>query len=80
MEGGGKWGKPDRVHGIEIRWGILTAPPVNAGDLPNSSFDTRSPFVLTLPGEERGKQVYFADRREINRKGDWGETVSEFIP
>jgi hypothetical protein len=54
---------------------------VNAADIPNSSFDTRSP--LTFAGEDRGKRVYFAGRREISRegkKGDLSEIVSELIP
>jgi hypothetical protein len=77
-------GKPDKVHGIEIRWAFLDHPPVDIeAELTNSSFDTRHPFRVTFTEEDRGKTVYFAGRWEIERegeKGDFGAIVSAIVP
>jgi hypothetical protein len=78
------WGKPDKVHGIEIRWAFLDHPPVNIeAELTNSSFDTRHPFRITFNEEDRGKTAYFAARWEIERegqKGDFGPIASAVVP
>jgi hypothetical protein len=78
-----KKGKPADVHGIEVRWAILDAPPRNVKDLIHSSFDTNSPLTLVFEEEDRGKRVYMAGLWEIERegiKGDAGEIVSVIIP
>jgi hypothetical protein len=74
--------KPDGVHGAEIAWAILSAPPVDWKELTSSSFDTRSPQRLTFSGDERGKTLYFALRWENTRgeKGPWSEIQSTIIP
>jgi energy-coupling factor transporter ATP-binding protein EcfA2 len=74
--------KPKGVHGAEIRWAILDAPPVDETDLSNSDFDTASPFTLNFHESQRGKRVYFCLRWEsrTNIKGDFGEIYSAIIP
>jgi hypothetical protein len=78
------WGKPDKVHCIEIRWAFLDHPPTDIEtELTNSAVDTRHPFYITFKEEDRGKTVYFAARWEINReglKGDFGPIVSAVVP
>ncbi|MDR2193165.1 MAG: hypothetical protein LBP19_01645 [Treponema sp.] len=77
-------GKPDHVHGIEIRWGIQDTPPLDGEQLPHSAFDTSDPKEFTFSGVDRGKTVYFCGRWENNKgdegKGHWGEIVSAIIP
>jgi hypothetical protein len=77
-------GKPADVHGIEVRWALRDTPPEDIEkDLLNSSFDTKSPLVLTFGEEDRGKRIYLAGRWEIVRDGimgDFGEFVSAIIP
>jgi hypothetical protein len=77
-------GKPDKVHGIEIRWAFLDRPPVDVeAELFNSAFDTRHPFRITFKEEDRGKTVYFAARWEIEReggKGKFGPVTSAIVP
>ncbi|MDR3236630.1 MAG: hypothetical protein LBT48_07930 [Prevotellaceae bacterium] len=74
--------KPAGVHGAEIRWALRDAPAVDVEDLVNSSFDTRTPFMLDFKGHERGKTVYFCLCWENTRgeKGPWSEIVSAIIP
>jgi hypothetical protein len=78
------WGKPDKVHCIEIRWAFLDHPPVDIeAELFNSEVDTSHPFKKTFKEEDRGKTVYFAGRWEIARegqKGDFGPIVSAVVP
>jgi hypothetical protein len=78
----GKRGKPDGVHGIEIRWGILDHAPSGIEELVNSSFDTNSPLRLVFTEKDRGKWLYMAGRWEIERegeKGKYGEIVDIVI-
>jgi hypothetical protein len=74
--------KPKGVHGAEICWAILDAPPSHWNDLTNSSFDTRTPLRLEFDIEERGKTLYFAIRWENTRgeKGPWSEIQTAVIP
>jgi hypothetical protein len=78
------WGKPEDVHGLELRWAFLDHPPVNIEkELTNSAFDTRSPLEIVTGEEDRGKRIYMAGRWEIERegiKGDFGEVVSAIVP
>jgi hypothetical protein len=76
-------GKPESVHGIEVRWVILDHEPASVEELSHSAFDTRSPLILTFDEADRGKRVYMAGCWEIERegeKGPMGEIVSAFIP
>jgi hypothetical protein len=82
-QGSARRGKPEDVHGIEVRWAILDRPPVSIKELDNSAFDTRSPLSLEFGEEDRRKRVYMTGRWEIERegvKGDFGEIVSAIIP
>jgi hypothetical protein len=65
--------KPNGQRGCEIRWGILATPPAGWDDLPNSDFDTNSPFVIKTRREDMGKFFYCAVRWENTRgeKGPW---------
>jgi hypothetical protein len=74
--------KPAGVHGAEIRWAILPAPPAKVSELVNSSFDTHTPYTLEFDEIDRGKAVYICACWENTRgeKGPWGEIVSAFIP
>jgi hypothetical protein len=71
-EGSERRGKPEHVHGIEIRWAILDAPPANIVELTNSSFDTDPPLILDFEEYQRGKRVYLCGRWEIRREGEKG--------
>jgi hypothetical protein len=76
-------GKPDDVHGVEVRWAILDHEPKGVEELIHSAFDTHSPLILTFDEADRGKRVYMAGCWEIERegeKGPMGEIVSCFIP
>ncbi|EIP98128.1 hypothetical protein OpiT1DRAFT_02579 [Opitutaceae bacterium TAV1] len=74
--------KPFGVHGAEIAWAILDAPPGSVDDLIRSRFDTHSPFTLAFDESQRGKTVYFCLRWENTRgeKGPWSPIVSAIVP
>jgi hypothetical protein len=74
--------KPFGVHGIELAWAILDAPPAGWEDLIHSAFDTHSPYKMTFRYEERGKTFYFAARWENTRgeKGPWTQIDSAIVP
>jgi hypothetical protein len=80
--GGDKKAKPAGVHGAEIRWAILPAPPAKVSEVTNSAFDTRTPFTLAFEEDQRGKTVYFCLCWENTRgeKGPWSEIVSAIVP
>jgi hypothetical protein len=83
-KGSSRRGKPKDVHGIEVRWELMDHPPVNIKDeLTQSSFDTRSPLILTFEESDRGKRIYMAGRWEIERKGlkgKFGDIVTTIVP
>jgi hypothetical protein len=82
-EGSDRRGKPFGVHGIEVRWAILDAPPANIKQLVNSAFDTNPPLILEFEELERGKKVYMCGRWEIERegeKGPFGDIEEAVIP
>ncbi|MDR1250243.1 MAG: hypothetical protein LBK63_13200, partial [Treponema sp.] len=86
-QGSTHWGKPDKVHCIEICWAfgdnVPDHPPKDIKELINSEVDTSHPFKKTFREEDRGKTVYFAGRWESNReglKGDFGAIVSAVVP
>lgn len=75
--------KPAGVHGVEIKWGFGgEVPPADGDKIPNSVFDTRSPYTLTFDGDDRGRVVYFCLRWENTRgdKGPWSEVVGAVVP
>jgi hypothetical protein len=75
-------GKPYGMHGVEIAWAILDAPPVNWEELIHSSFYTHSPLRKTFENDQRGKTIYFALRWEntTGEKGPWNEIQNAIIP
>jgi hypothetical protein len=80
--GSGKRGKPQGVHGIELRWSLLDTAPASVEDLKNSAFDTASPNTFTFDETDRFKALYICPRWE-NNKGDkcpWGEIVKAIVP
>jgi hypothetical protein len=80
--GSDKRGKPQGVHGIELRWSLLETPPVSVEDLKNSAFDTASPYTFIFDETDRGKTLYICPRWENNKgeKGPLGEIVKAIIP
>ncbi|MDR0667435.1 MAG: hypothetical protein LBF90_02305 [Prevotellaceae bacterium] len=74
--------KPHGVHGAEIRWGLLDVRPTDVSELPNSSFDTRTPFTLDFEGHDRHKTLYFALRWEntTGEKGPWNDIQAAVVP
>jgi hypothetical protein len=74
--------KPKGVHGAELKWSVLDAPPKDWSQLINSSFDTHTPLELVFSGDQRGKTLYFAMRWEntVGEKGPWSEIYSVIIP
>ncbi|MDR3130632.1 MAG: hypothetical protein LBU18_03725 [Treponema sp.] len=43
-----RWGKPARVHGIEVYWIIADAPPETLEGFPHCTFATKSPLDLSF--------------------------------
>jgi hypothetical protein len=74
--------KPSGVHGAEIRWAILEAPPTTTDDLIHSEFSTRTPHTFIFEENQRGRTVWFRLRWENTRgeKGPWSELYSAIIP
>jgi hypothetical protein len=74
--------KPRGIHGAEIRWRILDAPPSTTDELIHSEFATRSSRTFIFEENMRGKTVWFRLRWESNRgqKGPWSELYSAVIP
>jgi hypothetical protein len=75
-------GKPHGVHGAEICWAILPAPPADVKELVNSAFDTQSPLMLEFTESQRGSTIWFCMRWEnkTGQKGPWGEIQNAIIP
>jgi hypothetical protein len=80
--GSDKHGKPQGVHGIELRWSFLETAPNSVGDLKNSAFDTATSYTFAFDETDRGKALYICPRWENNKgeKGPWGEIVKAIIP
>jgi hypothetical protein len=74
--------KPQKVHGCEIRWNLLDAPPASIEALTHSDFDTNSPVTLVFDESQRGKMLYFCLRWEGNTglKGPYGEIYNAIVP
>jgi hypothetical protein len=80
--GAKRWGKPPRVHGLELLWMIGDAPPAKIDDFPHSAFSARSPLELTFDEDQRGKRVYFVARWETGamKKGPESDIFYAVIP
>jgi hypothetical protein len=74
--------KPPGIHGVEIKWAILDAPPVNVDEMTQTSFFTQSPYILDFNFSLRGKTVYFCLCWENTRskRGPWGGIQHAIIP
>jgi hypothetical protein len=74
--------KPKGVHGCEVRWEILDAPPARVDTLTHSDFDTNTPVTLAFDESQRGKTLYFCLRWEgpTGLKGPYGEIHNAVIP
>ena len=74
--------KPAGVHGCEIRYAVLGAPPTSLDELTRSEFATRSRHIFSFEESLRGKTVYFVLRWESNRgeKGPWSDILRAIIP
>ena len=75
-------GKPAGVHGCEIRWAILDAPPAQTDALTHSAFSVKATHTFEFEEHQRGQRLYFRGRWESNRgeKGPWGEIGNTVIP
>ena len=80
--GSNRKAKPAGVHGCEIRWSLLDAPPGRVDDLVRSDFDTNTPVTLPFEENQRGKTLYFCLRWEGNTglKGPYGEIHNAIVP
>jgi hypothetical protein len=80
--GSGRRGKPEHVHGVELRWAILESAPSSVDELTNSEFDTASPHTLKFDEAERGGSLYICPRWENHKgdKGPWGEIHKAIVP
>ena len=74
--------KPAGIHSVELKWDILDKPPANVADMRHTSSFTKSPFILQLDNQSRGKTLYFVLRWENTRseKGPWGPIQNTIIP
>ncbi|WP_059370561.1 hypothetical protein [Treponema endosymbiont of Eucomonympha sp.] len=80
--GSGRRGKPQGVHGAELRWSLLETAPVSIADLRNSAFATATPYIFSFDEPDRGKTLYICPHWENNKgdKGPWGEIVKAIVP
>jgi hypothetical protein len=74
--------KPEHVHGAELRYAILPAPPVDDTELVHSEFTTRATHELQFTESERGKTVYVFARWENTRgqKGHRSMIYATIVP
>ena len=74
--------KPAGVHGVEIKWDLLSTKPETSEELTNSVFDTKTPYQFVFNGSQRGQRLYFSLRWENTRgeKGNWSKIYETFIP
>jgi hypothetical protein len=74
--------KPFGVHGVEIVWAILDAPPTSYDDLIHSVVSTRSPHIFQFDLSDAGKRCYFGLRWQNTRgqAGPWSEIRSAIVP
>jgi hypothetical protein len=74
--------KPEHVHGAELRYAILPAPPADDTELVHSEFTTRARYELHFTESERGKTVYVFARWENTRgqKGNRSMIYATVVP
>jgi hypothetical protein len=74
--------KPKHIHGAELRYAILPAPPKEDTALVHSEFTTRARCELHFTESERGKTVYVFARWENTRgqKGHRSMICSTVVP
>jgi hypothetical protein len=77
-----KSGKPDGQQGAEIKWGFSEELVIDPKELPNSVFDTASPYTLSFNPSDYGRTVYIALRWENTRgqKGPWSHIEIAHVP
>lgn len=75
-------GKPEKVHGCEIRHGFPDGPPAHIEDLTQVAFMTGLTHVFDFEESDRGKHLYFALRWENTRgeKGPWSRLYDMYVP
>jgi hypothetical protein len=80
--GNKRWGKPDDVHGMELKWLITDTQPARIEELTGSEFATKSPLVMNFEEDQRGKRLYYIVRWETNTvlKGDFSEILLAIVP
>ena len=81
-QGASNKAKPAGVHGVEIKWGIMADKPATDDDLPNSTFDTKTPYQFVFKESQRGKRLFLTLRWENTRgeKGNWSDIYETYIP
>ncbi|MDR3353202.1 MAG: hypothetical protein LBO00_09450 [Zoogloeaceae bacterium] len=74
--------KPKGVHGCEIHWALLDAPPPHVETLVNATFDTHSPVTLVFDESQRGQKLYFCLRwvNTVGDKGPFGTISNTIVP
>ena len=77
-----KRGKPNGVHGCEIRWAILDNPPTGIEDLVHSAFTTKASYTFDFDLPQQGKRLYFCGHWENTKgeKGPWSPVQNTIIP
>ncbi|GHU23644.1 hypothetical protein FACS1894164_08500 [Spirochaetia bacterium] len=75
-------GKPQGVHGAEVRWDFSETQIVDPDALTHSEFNTKTPHTLFFSGDKRGKMVYICVRWQNakGQKGPWGAIIGAVIP
>jgi hypothetical protein len=63
--GGGKRGKPEHVHGVELRWESLDAAPSSVDGLKNSAFARRVPTLSSLTRLSAASRCIFVPAGKI---------------
>lgn len=75
-------GKPEGIHGCELRRAFLDKPPESIDELTLSEFATATPFVFNFDESQRGKHLFMALRWETSRneKEPWSPIYDIFVP
>jgi hypothetical protein len=57
------------MRGVEIRWAILDAPPLDIVQLIHSEFDAKTPLDIEFGEADRSKKVYLCGRWKLTVRG-----------
>jgi len=85
-EGSKHWGKPDHVHGIEVRHEKREDDPEDWEDLKYTVFDTGGSIRISFKNVDAGKRVVLVARWEMGKvdgersKGPWGAPIVVHVP